>query len=731
MMFMNPYIIAYLDRISGKDERHFGQLRPLCTVNPNSLSVEMIATQDLMEEFPNKGCISWVGIPLTALPGSLWEIRISEQPFEADNPMHDRYKVAQNPLVPYEVVDARDLRTVECAEQFFATTGLQLRFKPNDRVLLRIGERLFIGPVQLVPNQTGLLTVEVVRNGQPLPPFGVHTIPLNRLIQVDCDGHHRTIISAGASLGNPKCQVDWSPDELVLKRVLRQAKEVDHPQLPILTNKILDTVAKLLTELGSPLETYRFERAVRILSTASAVERLLPKIIGDILELPEVKAKLEVERETARQQAVEGVHSQLQEVTAQVRALEVHKIALQAEIENVNHAVQESEKDYQSRLATLEQDFRNRIRALADTPGDFLAELAVLRSVIGSPSGKAQDTPSTHARVAEPFVAPSEWKNSGRRIDSLQELKKSAQTHRGNVSADTMRQVIGTLGAGLVPIVTGPSALRCLTSVGKCLVGGRATVVPISSNTTDTVDLLGTIQNYRFIPAGGELANLLLEARDSKDLYLVILDGINRAATESYLLPLINLYWAEHVNESRALSLFSPTALLKNDSYKSFSRLIWPRNVLLAGTAVRGPSVLPLTSDILQACTIIYSQLCDDDASSATKSGDLTSIAFERWPNLFEATKEVSQGVQSLVSELKLDSDVDSDRLHKLCCSIGKWSGGNSSLVVTDILRMTLLPVLFAASRSDGLPAILGKFGVKPDELARLQQNLAPLLSWK
>src|SRR5262249_53581584 len=160
---------------------------------------------------------------------------------------------------------------------------------PSERVLLRLDDQEFLGPVRLIPNHSGLLTVEVTRNGQPVPPFSLHSIAPERLIQLDCDGNRRTFVSAGINLGAPQSQVDWSPEELILKRVLRHARETENGNLPDLTNKLVDAIAKILSEVGSPLEHYRVQRASRILLNAQSVERVLPIITNEILSLPKVK----------------------------------------------------------------------------------------------------------------------------------------------------------------------------------------------------------------------------------------------------------------------------------------------------------------------------------------------------------------------------------------------------------------------------------------------------------
>src|SRR5262249_49572083 len=173
--------------------------------------------------------------------------------------------------------------------------------------------------------------------------------------------------------------------------VLRHARETENGNLPDLTNKLVDAIAKILSEVGSPLEHYRVQRASRILLNAQSVERVLPIITNEILSLPKVKTLLDRERETAKKAAEEEIKSALREKISELQSMEEQAAALRNELGNLQNRIREAEKEYEIRTGSLESGFKAKLRELMDNPGELAAELAVLRSALHVPPTKASD----------------------------------------------------------------------------------------------------------------------------------------------------------------------------------------------------------------------------------------------------------------------------------------------------------------------------------------------------
>jgi hypothetical protein len=132
----------------------------------------------------------------------------------------------------------------------------------------------------------------------------------------------------------------------------------------------------------------------------------------------------------------------------------------------------------------------------------------------------------------------------------------------------------------------------------------------------EPVDLLGRLEpaTQRFIPHASGLVDLLLHSPQTEEFHLVVLEGLNRAAIDAYLLPLLACYadaWRE--NGARALPLFAPAAVTDDDPYATASCLRWSPNVLLAGIVNEGIVTLSMPKAIWRYATLIQCDLLEDD----------------------------------------------------------------------------------------------------------------------
>ena len=100
-----------------------------------------------------------------------------------------------------------------------------------------------------------------------------------------------------------------------------------------------------------------------------------------------------------------------------------------------------------------------------------------------------------------------------------------------------------------------------------------------------------------------------------------MLDGVNRGATESYLLPLIRLVR----NRAASMPLFHPQAIDPSDPYRSEARVQWPPNLLLAATAIAGPTTLPVAPDVWNDSILAIAD-ADGDFTGPAELGDPSEV---------------------------------------------------------------------------------------------------------
>jgi hypothetical protein len=102
------------------------------------------------------------------------------------------------------------------------------------------------------------------------------------------------------------------------------------------------------------------------------------------------------------------------------------------------------------------------------------------------------------------------------------------------------------------------------------------------------------LENRTFVPHPAGLIDVVRAARENEGPFLVVLDGAYRGPTDSYLRPLIRPVR----NHAASIPLFHPQAIDASDPYRSEARVQWAPNLLLAATAIEGPTTVPVAPDI-------------------------------------------------------------------------------------------------------------------------------------
>ena len=166
--------------------------------------------------------------------------------------------------------------------------------------------------------------------------------------------------------------------------------------------------------------------------------------------------------------------------------------------------------------------------------------------------------------------------------------------------------------ADVMPVVMGADAFEILKTYASCITGGRILWVPIAPTMLEPADLLGRVDiaSKCFIPHQSRLLDLLLDAADHPSkLYMVVLDGINRAAIDSYLMPILACYRDKWQTEGRRISLFHPQAIVADDPYASNFQIAWPQNILLAGILSEGATAIAPPATLWSYATLICPEL--------------------------------------------------------------------------------------------------------------------------
>jgi hypothetical protein len=335
--------------------------------------------------------------------------------------------------------------------------------------------------------------------------------------------------------------------------------------------------------------------------------QLASDVVNALFEVDSVKDGLERERKQILEKAREDAWSQIQaEILAENEKLGVLRKGTAEQRKILDDLMQEIEvlrAEHGSMLDSLDETLTKRLQEILAKPEKTLAEIFLFRAASASSKNRvAGETPRVSLPVARDRPRPIGSIEDEERVSLITEvetlrvlLTKALQAR--DVSPLVARPMHATFLAGGLPVLTGSRAFEALAAYASCVTRGLIHWVPISAAMLEPADLLGRIDptTQRFVPHASGVVDLLCSASQTESLHLVVLEGINRAAIDAYLLPLLACYTdAWRKSGSRAFPLFAPTAVTADDPYAAAHSLPWPSNVLLAGIVSEGTVTLSM-----------------------------------------------------------------------------------------------------------------------------------------
>jgi hypothetical protein len=569
-----------------------------------------------VEEFPSQGQVFWPNAQ--AAEGALITFR------PESNPGHkDKCKVVE----PRTVLEALDLRRFGTPTDVRAAlaTGIQLPSPIGAvRALVWCKPDVLVGPVELTRVATG--RVKLSGTNLARVPLSTGT----QLHPIMVNGHERLVRVDDVA---PSGYVDWDDDATVLRRALEAAVRIakqagrDTGQ----TKKQIEDAARALAAQGlgldAQLDRYRLERALALCADTGAVGNLAPKFVELLREHPAIKATLdelsarvradveqsarvEIEQRLARE------HAALKEATDALARTRSELAAGERELHKLNGELDAVHSKTKTAMKDAEAAIDARVLAALDRPLDLLAEVSVLRPLLGGRTGRSVDAPAPEKN------SPINWSHTrGESIKDrtgLQRALTSAARARG-VEPSLMLQLHAAVAARLMPVALGPGALAVLAAYAHAACGGRLSVLHMSP---------GVLQPRDLDEAPGGLVAAIEAAKEIDGISLVVFEGANRSPLEASVVPLLQL---------------SDIALTGVASTPS---------VRLAATLVVGATTVPVTSQVWSHAVAVYPEpkpltpqtaLAPDNLSLSSEfltPGDVPSAQVEElvdaWPDCGE-----------------------------------------------------------------------------------------------
>ncbi len=676
-----------------KYEDQIAWIRPLAEATGGSWE----AIESPESEFPTRGSIFWPHAAGTR-EDALIRFNAKENNIKNDGP--DEYMAVD--LQPaFEVIDLRAVG--DCEQVRLALThGIALPDLFSPKYLIRCNGDLLVGPIALAFDGAGTATLEKNNHAR----ISCYQLAEEDFLGIAYKGETRTILARSLP-PFPYSYVDWDDDRLVMRRAIEAGAKL-RGNGSNLSRQLIDEATVHLTQFGADasarLELYRLRRAKQLADDTQQVASLAGEIFAGLRDHPsvvqEVQKFAQAQRDEIRS-TIEREYAAEQEALTKLRQ---QRKETEVALRSATRQFEETETRLKDQASGAEAALVGRIGEVLGNVPKLLADVALLKPFLegGTSPNRITWTPA--------------WPSAQVKIAEIKELKsRLIRTLRALGVATTAYQPIhAAFAGGLVPIVSGARALAALEGYAHVVCAGRVLVVEVTSATADVQDLFGKLEQRNFVPHPAGLLDLVGAARENEGPFLVVLDGVNRGPTESYLLPLIRLVR----NRASSIPLFHPGAIDPSDPYRTEARLQWPPNLLLAGTVIEGPTTLPVAPDVWNESIFTVAE-ADGDFTGPTELGDASEV----------------DGSSGLLDSAPAPDQLDwiSEELPQLHGLAKRMAGGLTALITdqptlqTSIAKSIVVPYLASIAgeeeRAEEITRLAKTFGSELGERVNLARR--------
>lgn len=546
---------------------------------------------DADDEFPSQGQVFWPNAQ-SAVEGALVVLRAEPNPGQKDE-----FRVV-DPKSIYEVLDLRSYGTATDVRAALASgIRVSVPMGATARVFAWCKPDELVGPIELTLATNGTFKLSGA-NLHHLPAFNGASV---RSLMID---RSERLLRFDDS--PPSRYVDWDEDPVVLRRAIEAAVRVekqagrDKGQ----TKKQIEEAARSLVAQGvgpdAQLDRYRLERALLLLESTDLVSSQASELAELLSEHPAIKMEFDAlsarVRTDVERIARDALEQQLTHERAELKATTESHDRARARLEASEQEVRNAEArlmELRSQIAAagneIDAAVETRVLAALDRPLELLAEVGVLRPLLGAAGSRisTSSTPEVPTRIDWTRLRGDNIKDKA----TLRRMLTNAARMRG-VEPSLMLQIHASILAGLVPVTLGPSSLAALTAYAHGTCGGRLLVIHVSPSALHPRD-------FEELPGGGLLA-ATTAAMDVDGISLVVLEGANRSPLEASVLPLLQM------------------------SDAGLSPISSARGLRLAATLVAGATTVPVTSQLWSHAAAIYPAPGANSVQSAITPGSIS-----------------------------------------------------------------------------------------------------------
>lgn len=553
-----------------------------------------------------------------------------------ENFNEDKYRFnLERPEPVIEIIDFRNLGAVEEVRKALAS-GLRYSAHLPDKCYILCKGGKIVGPLKLFKDSEDLLRYDAAQIHE-IPCYSTDDTPTQ---EIRLDSETRLVCQDQKPL-NICSYVDWDSNRNVIKRAVEYAVKNSSKVSGIAVN-IKELVAETYERVKDgddsaklSLQINRLKRTAEIIKQVEISEEWASELVNDLMTLPSVKRELNSIRGKTRNDVLISTKKELDTELKEIEKAKLEKKKLESEIEESLKLLSEVEKELETRTQDIDQEIEKRIETIVNKPAGFIAEVAFLKAVLPHLSiGKApKPNNANHTKFN------IEWRVSDEKISTADELKKRIIKAFRTISVekDVGIGIHAALTAGIMPILSGFNAGAAIDVYAKIACGGRLFRVPISPTSIDFGDLFGKFDENQgaFVGRGSNLLEILETAKRNTEPAVVVFEGINKAPTESYLIPLM-----EAIFFKKSLPVHS-----NNGAAQNFE---WSENLFPTATIVEGPTTLPLSTGIWSRSMLLdaaneYSDNLYDSLSEIDSSSGLFDLVMDTDFHIDDIFEEFSE----------------------------------------------------------------------------------------
>ncbi len=699
-------------------EGKWGSFLPIAwTANKTSWNAVKTANQ----EYPNKGEVTWLIQPDGALParkGIPSSFRVAPKPnYDPDHPGRDKFhavdiKPVKELLLP--VGPAKDAETARTN----LVSGIRLRYAPSRYLYVRIAGSKMVGPVTLEEAENGLWRLHL---DEHCTEVAVHDLPDSKEM-FSAPVLQRTFILR--LTGKPTDWVDWGSDRLILKRTLEaiRSQNPKSKNKADWTNKAIKSAAETIAALGDSkaqqLLANRYNRARSILRSIGSGGSLVTEMLEEFQQLPVVKDAIERALTEAKKQVKQEAEKAVTAKRTEVRELTKTLDEGSKTLKRIEKDIEKKREDQRKEIQLASEELDSLLSDLAKKPHKALTASALARALMQGAGGHKPESPTTHGSE---LSVPTSKTTPLPEIPEYHEEEKFVSTAKKQLSACGVSRapfitcaLHSAVLARRVPVMDGENGLRMLDAYARALTGHQAHIVPIAPGLESYAELFGQYSYLRstFIPSSNGLSNLIKNLATKDELRLVVFEGINRAAMELYLLPLLRSYAKETIALPGRLSAYTARLAQDTDEYRFLVDFDWPENLILTGVTTGGPTALPFLRDAWHYLMYVPFRVGTSTSSTDPPQERATRKLIQQWRDSINANRTVSISIEAIDEWVKMAevSDLVS----------------TSTLFTSTLLRLVKSEdeTLNSLVGTILLPASAGKAALRSDNLQLLPEGI-------